>query len=185
MSLSPDIIINTNRCKLRITTREDIPFIFSATRYEGFNDGMLWDAPKEEAESIESDEDGVTKAWHKRQSYGFTICQKLNDEPLGRISIRKDLDKVWVIGFWMHPEQQGKGYMTESVKAVLKLGFETLGAEKIEAYHALWNTKSEKVLKAVGLKFMKYIPQGFMKKGKWVEENKLGITKKQWNKLKY
>jgi RimJ/RimL family protein N-acetyltransferase len=37
----------------------------------------------------------------------------------------------------MHPEQQGKGYMTESVKAILELGFTTLGAERIEAFHAL------------------------------------------------
>lgn len=90
MSLSPNIIIETDRCKLRITKKEDIAFIFSATRYKGFNDGMLWDAPKNEAELIETYKDGVTKAWHERQSYGFTICDKFNDEPLGRINIRKD-----------------------------------------------------------------------------------------------
>ena len=74
--------------------------------------------------------------------------------------------------------------MTESVKAIL-VGFETLGAEKIEAYHALWNDQSERVLKRVGMEFIEYIPQGFMKKGKWVEENKLAITKEEWNKLRY
>ena len=184
MILPPNIVINTDRCKLRITQKEDISFIFSATRYEGFNDGMLWDAPKNEAELIESYKDGVTKAWHEKQSYGLTICRKLNNEPLGRISIRKDSDKVWTIGFWLHPEEQGKGYMSEAVEAILKLGFVKLGAERIEAYHALWNVKSEKVLSRVGMKFIEYIPQGFMKKGKWVAENKLAITKEEWNKLK-
>ena len=185
MSLSPDIIIETSRCKLRITKREDIAFIFSATRYEGFNDGMLWDAPKNEAELVKSYEDGVTKAWHERQSYGFTICQKTNNKPLGRINIRKDSNKIWTIGFWMHPEEQGKGYMTESVRASLELGFETLDAEQIEACHALWNIKSEKVLKRVGMQFIEYISQGFRKKGEWVEQNKLGITKQKWKQLKY
>ena len=113
----------------------------------------------------------------------LTICKKLNDEPLGRISIMKDLDKVWTIGFWLHSKEQGKGYMTEAVAAILELGFETLGASRIEAYHALWNVKSEKVLKRVGMKFIEHIPQGFMKKGEWVEENKLAITKEEWNKL--
>ena len=182
MSLPQNIIINTNRCKLRITKKTDIPFIFSATRYKGFNDGMLWDAPESEAELIENFKHGVTKAWYK-QSYGLTICEKLNDKPLGRISIRKDLDKVWTIGFWLHPKQQGKGYMTEAVAAILELGFETLDASRIEAYHALWNVKSEKVLRRVGMKFIEHIPQGFMKKGEWVEENKLAITKEEWNKL--
>lgn len=184
MNLSPEIVIKTERCKLRITKREDIPFIFSATKYKGFNDGMLWDAPENEAELIRNFKDGITKAWHEKQSYGLTICDKLNDEPLGRISIRKDLDKVWIIGFWMHPEQQGKGYMTESVKAIINLGFEILGAERIEAFYALWNKKSEAVLKRVGMQFIEYIPHGFMKKGEWVEENKLGIAKEEWRKFK-
>jgi [ribosomal protein S5]-alanine N-acetyltransferase len=183
MSLSPDMIIKTDRCKLRVTKKEDIAFIFSATRYKGFNDGMLWNSPDNEAELIESYKNGLI-SWHEKQSYGFTICNKFNNEPLGRINIRKDSDKVWFIGFWMHPEQQGKGYMTESTKAILELGFMTLGAEKIEAFHALWNKKSENVLKAVGMNFLEYIPQGFMKNGEWVEENKLGITKKEWSKFK-
>ena len=184
MGLPPDTIIKTSRCKLRITKREDVSFIFSATRYKGFNDGMLWDAPENEAELIKSYRDGVTEAWHQRQSYEFTICQKQDDKPLGRISIRKGSDKVWTIGFWLHPEQQGKGYMTESVIAILELGFATLGAERIEACHALWNTKSEKVLKAVRMKFFEYIPQGFMKKGEWIEENKLAITKEEWSRFR-
>ena len=74
--------------------------------------------------------------------------------------------------------------MTESAEEILKLGFETLGASRIEAYHALWNVKSERVLQRVGMNFIEYIPQGFIKKGKWVEENKLAITKEEWEKLK-
>jgi hypothetical protein len=34
------------------------------------------------------------------------------------------------------------------------------------------------------MNFVEYIPQGFMKNGEWVEENKLGITKKEWSKFK-
>lgn len=34
------------------------------------------------------------------------------------------------------------------------------------------------------MNFIEYIPQGFIKKNEWVEENKLGITKEEWNKFK-
>ena len=183
MVLSSDIILESDRCKLRQLKKYDIPFIFSATRYKGFNDGLLWDTPESEAELIEGYEERVIKIWNEGKSYAFIICLKENDKPLGGISIRKDFDRVWTTGFWLHPQEQGKRYMTKSVKAILKLGFEVLGAEKIESYHAVWNKKSEKVLKNVGMKFIEYIPQGFMKKGKWVEENKLGITKEEWQKL--
>ena len=183
MNLSPDLILKTKRCKLRISQKEDIPFIFSATRYKGFNDGMLWDAPDTEVELIESYENCLI-AWRNNESYGFTICRKLDDRQLGRIVISSKCDRVWTTGFWLHPEQQGEGYMTEALRAILKLGFETLGAERIEAYHALWNVKSERTLTRVGMKFIEYIPQGFIKQGKWVEENKLAITKEEWKKLK-
>ncbi|MGK7953404.1 MAG: GNAT family N-acetyltransferase [Xenococcaceae cyanobacterium] len=185
MVLSSDIILETDRCKLRQIKKEDIPFIFSATRYKGFNDGLLWDAPENEDELIEGYEERVIKTWNEGKSYAFIICLKEKDKALGSISIRKEFDRVWTTGFWLHPQAQRKGYMTESVKAIFQLGFEILGAEKIESYHALWNNKSEKVLKNVGMKFIEYIPQGFMKKGKWVEENKLGITKEEWQKLSY
>lgn len=182
MNLSPNIVLKTKRCKLRIAKKEDIPFIFSATRYKGFNDGMLWNAPKTESELIKSYENSLT-SWRNNKSYSFTICKRFNDEPLGRIIIGLKSNQVWNIGFWLHPETQGKGYMNEAVEAILKLGFETLGAERIEAYHALWNMKSEKVLRRVGMKFIEHIPQGFMKKGKWIEENKLAINKEEWNQL--
>lgn len=182
MTLSSGIIIETDRCKLRITNSKDIPFIFSATKSKGFNDGMLWDVPEDDDEFVEPYKEKST-AWNEGQMYGFTICRKKDDKALGRIRIGKESDKVWSIGYWMHPLEQGKGYMTESAKAVIELGFQESGAEQIVAFHALWNNKSERVLRKVGMKFIEYIPQGFMKRGKWIEENKLGITKKEWEKL--
>ena len=183
MNLSPDIVLYTRRCKLRIVKKKDISFVFSATRYAGFNDGMLWDAPDTKAELIKSYKNSLI-SWHDNRSYSFTICRKSDDELLGRICIIKKSSGVWTIGFWLHPEKQRKGYMSEAVEAILALCFKTLGAKRVEAYHALWNVKSEKVLKGVGMKFVEHIPQGFRKKGEWVEENKLAITKEEWKKTK-
>ncbi len=70
--------------------------------------------------------------------------------------------------------------MTEAAKAIVEFGFTVLEAERIEAYHALWNTSSKKVLKRIGMKFVRYIPQGFQKHGKWVEVNLLAIEIKDW-----
>jgi RimJ/RimL family protein N-acetyltransferase len=49
------------------------------------------------------------------------------------------------------------------------------------ACHALWNKQSETVLKKNGMSFIEYIPEGFKKKGEWIEENLLGITQSEWN----
>lgn len=176
--------LQTERLILRKPSLADFPHIFSATRYEGFNDGMPWEPPKEESELMEPFKRGI-KAWECQEGFGFSIYEKNNQDFIGRISIRKEEDEIWNIGFWTHPLQQKKGYMTEAVGAILQFGFEQLNAERIEACYALWNKASEQVLKKNGMDFIEYIEKGFMKKGLWVEENLVGIRREQWdNKYK-
>lgn len=172
--------LETTRFILRLPSIDDIPRIFSATRYEGFNDGMLWEPPKEEAELVEPLNNNIN-AWESGEGFSFSIVKKENSKLLGRLSIRQlDEEDVWDVGFWTHPDSQGQGVMTESLAAVIKFGFEKLSATKIEACHAIWNKASEKVLKANGLTFAKYIEKGFQKRGEWIDENLLVLTKEDW-----
>ncbi len=178
--ISKNTQLETSRLVLKIPSLEEVPFIFSATRFEGFNDGMLWDPPKTEEPIIESYHRNI-KAWEEGRGFSFSLYNKSNNDFIGRISIRKEEEKdLWNIGFWTHPEQQGNGYMTEAVSAVLAFGFESLHAQRIEACHALWNKASEKVLKKNGMTFIRYIEKGFLKKEKWIEENLLGINRSRW-----
>lgn len=184
MNLPKNYIIETARCRLRCASLEDIPYIFSATRYQGFNDGMLWEPPTKEEELIKPHENSI-RAWENGDSYTFSIESKDSKNFIGRISIRRTEELgVWSIGFWTYPIYQGQGYMTECAQAILYFGFSELKAEKIIAFHALWNKASERVLKKIGMIFVEYVPQGFIKKGKWVEENRLEISRKDWKMKK-
>jgi len=180
MNIKESTILETENLMLRIPSMDDIPFIFSATRHEGFNDGMLWNPPLTIDELTKPYHDGI-QAWKDGKAYGFTIEDNSSHEFLGRISIRKtDVEHKWNIGFWTHPRHQKKGIMTEALGAVLHFGFTTLAAEVIEACYALWNKASEKVLHKNGMTFIKYIEQGFKKNGQWVEENLVAIDKTDW-----
>ncbi len=173
-------ILESPRCRLRYISKEDIPHIFKAAQYPGFTDGMLWGPPASEDELIKPYENNV-KAWNDDLAYCFTIEAKETVEFIGRISIRKKEEKdLWDLGFWTHPEQQKKGYMSEAVQAIIGFGFRELQASRIVACHALWNKQSEKVLKKNGMTFIEHIPEGFKKNGKWIEENLLGITFNEW-----
>lgn len=173
-------MIETQRCRLRCVSLEDIPHIFSATRYEGFNDGMLWEPPTKEEELIEPYQRSII-TWENGEAYTFTIESKDSKNFIGRISIRKaEISGVWNIGFWTHPIYQSQGYMTECAQAVLNFGFNELKAEKIEAFHALWNKASERVLQKIGMNYIEHVPQGFIKNGEWVEENRLEISRENW-----
>ena len=173
-------IIQTNRFQLRAPSLQDASRIFSATRYKGFNDGMPWEPPVSEDEIIEPINKSI-EAWESGGGYSFTIVKKGTAELLGRISIRKTAKgQVWNVGFWTHPASQKQGIMTETLAGVLKFGFEELSATRIEADYAVWNKASEKVLQRNGMEFVEYIEKGFMKRGEWVDENKLAIDRRTW-----
>lgn len=171
--------IETARCRLRHVSKDDIPHIFSATRYPGFNDGMLWDPPATEEELIAPHEANV-KAWAEDRGYTFSIEKMDSKEFIGRIAIRRQKGTVWNFGFWTHPEKQNQGFMTEAATALMAFGFEELGASQITACHALWNKPSETVLKKLRMRFLETIAEGYQKNGEWVVENLLGITREEW-----
>ncbi|MEZ4849282.1 MAG: GNAT family protein [Bacteroidia bacterium] len=177
-----DLILKTPRYLLRIPNESDIDFVFSASRYPGFNDGMQWDPPEHKDTIAESLKRSI-QSWKEGKGYSFTIVSRDESaQRLGRISIRPDQgENVWNIGYWTHPEHQKKGIMTEAVGAILEFGFTQLQATKITACTATWNKASEKVLLNHGFTFVRFIEQGFQKKGEWVSENEYELNMEDWN----
>ena len=178
-----DFKIDTARCRLRCPSAADIPDIFSATRFARFNDGMQWEPPDSIEELEEPLQDNLTD-WAAGTTYCFTIADPTTDRLIGRIGIRKTARAdVWNLGFWTHPEYQGQGYMTEAGTAIIEFGFEDLGATRIEASYALWNKASKRTLEKIGMRIVRYIPHAFQKKGRWIEANKMEITKQEWSHI--
>ncbi len=176
--LPKDTIISTARCVLRIPDESDFDMIFSASRVPGFNEGMQWDPPQS-MEELKVPHENLLKGWESGTGYGFTI-ESTDDKEVryGRISIRitKTVSK-WNIGYWIHPNYQGKGLMTECVGAMVNFGFNTLAAHTISACVTTWNKASERVLLNNGFKFSHHIPHGIKKRGEWVAENEFVVTK--------
>ena len=150
---------STPRFLLRRPLESDVPHIFSATRYAGFNDGMLWEPP----EKIEDMKDSVTnsmKPWKSGEGYNFSIANKETGEFLGRISIRQEPeDNHWNIGFWTHPAHQGKGIMTEAGKMIVIYAFEILQLKRLSFNHFLFNNRSKRVCEKLG-----FIYEGTLRK---------------------
>lgn len=175
--------LTTTNYRLRIPDESDFDFIFSATRYPGFNDGMLWEPPK----SIEELYAPLTRQrakWREGKAYQFTIERRDESaERLGRISIyQTEALATWGIGFWTHPAHQGRGVMTEALSALVDFGFQTLKAERLIAQYATWNVGSERVLFRNQFQLVGYQEKGFQKHGKWIAENEVQLTRTRWTK---
>lgn len=175
-----DMVLTTTRCRLRAPDEADIPYIFSASRVPGFNDGMLWEPPATLAELSAPLVAGLA-AWTAGTAYTFTLETKENAKFVGRIDIRKAQEVgAWTMGYWVHPSAQGKGYATEAANRVLEFGFAVLEADTIGACHALWNRGSRRVLEKIGMSFVRHLPRGFQKHGVWVAEDCLSVSLADW-----
>ena len=179
MKLIPfDYRIQTERLYLRSPLEENIDFSFDASRYPGFNDGMLWDPPATRDDGIGQFEKSVA-SWEKGAEYIFTLVRKEDDELIGMLGVHEEQGRV-NIGFWTHPKHQSYGYMTEALGGVLKLVFKELELKAVEACHADWNIASRRVLEKNGFRFKRHLEEGFLKGGEWVPEDVFGLTRSQW-----
>lgn len=170
MEINPSHVIATDRCNLRYPSEVDIPHVWSASRVAGFNDGMLWDPPMHPHELEEPLRRNID-SWERGDAFTWSIDSRDRGEFIGRIAIRKELaEGEWSIGFWIHPTIQGHGYATEAARAIVEFGFQQLDAVTISAAHATWNEASRKVLEAIGMVRVRTNPEGFMKRGEWIEE---------------
>lgn len=121
--------------------------------------------------------------WKEDDDFCFSICVPETEECIGRISIRKtEEENLWNIGYWLHPDHQGKGYMTEAVSVIVDWGFSVLETQEITAEHASWNEASGKVLLNVGFTHIGHLPCGFVKHGKEIPEEAYVIKREEWSK---
>ena len=170
MQITPDEFIITHRCRLRYPSTDDFQHIWSASRYPGFNDGMVWDPPTT-IEELTEPLRRSHEAWTAGTSYTWTVETKTECEFVGRIGLRQEnLKRDWSLGYWTHPAVQKRGYASEFAAAVINFGFSRIGALRITAAHATWNEASGKVLQRVGMVKTGINPRGFKKGGEWIEE---------------
>lgn len=87
------------------------------------------------------------------QNYTFAIEEKVNPNFMGLFGLQLGSKKynrgeVW---YKLHTDYWQNGYATESLRAVIQFGFETLGLHRISAGCAVDNIGSIKVLEKAGM----------------------------------
>jgi ribosomal-protein-alanine N-acetyltransferase len=84
----------------------------------------------------------------------WTICIKESLEPVGTICLWNFSEdkKQAEVGYDLLPEHQDKGYMSEALKTVLDVGFNTINLKTIEAFTHQDNLSSIKLLEKNGFK---------------------------------
>lgn len=147
------MISTTDRLIIRLQTYEDAPFLVElnsdpdVVRYTG--NGPL----ANELEARKLLEELVFPQWQKYKMGRFTVTLK-DGTPLGWNGLKFHPETNEVdIGYRFMKKYWGKGYATESSRAVLDYGFKTLKLDRIIATAMPENTDSLKVMQKLGMTF--------------------------------
>ena len=139
-------VLDTTRLLLRQLKETDVSAIYSLRSNEQVNQFIDRPTAKdlEEAKAfIQKISDGIAE----NKSYYWGITLKQNAKMIGTICLwnlsadRKSAE----LGYELHPDYQGKGYMDEAMKEVIGFAFRS-GFTSLEAYTHSDNLASTKLL---------------------------------------
>lgn len=149
------IPIETNRLALRRFTPDDAEAMFhtwanddEVTRY------MRWDAHKTVDETKQVISSWVEK-YENEDFYLWSIALKDTNAPIGTMGMFcvNSGDMCYEVAYCTGRAYWGMGYVSEALKAVLEFGLQTVGINRIEAYHAINNPGSGKVMQKCGMSY--------------------------------
>ena len=86
------------------------------------------------------------------------------------------------IGYVFNAGSQGRGYATEAVSELLRIGFEEAGLHSITANADARNAASVRVMDRIGMRREAHFIQGAWEKGEWVDEVEYAILADEWRK---
>lgn len=84
------------------------------------------------------------------------------------------------IGFVFNPSFHGRGYATESARAVLKLGFEEFAFHRLFGRCEVRNSASWRLMERLGMRREAHFIHNEIFKGEWGEEFVYAILRDEW-----
>ena len=110
--------------------------------------------------------------YESNQYYHWAIVYKENKQVIGSISVSSinNYLKTCNVGYTLGKSYWNMGIATEALKCVLNFMVNTVGMERIYAYHDINNVASGKVMQKCGMKFIKRKKKIFLNSNKPIVE---------------
>ncbi len=125
-------------------------------------------------ESIDDAEkliNSVEESYKKQTGINWAIIEKQSKSFVGYFGFFRIIPEHCraEIGYALKPEYWGKGYMHETLKRMVRFGFDNMKLHSIEANVNPDNEKSKKVLEKIGFKKEAYFRENYLFNGKFLD----------------
>lgn len=154
-SAKPNLILETQRLRLREFTLDDTKFIIELLNSPGWIEFIGDRNVKTEEQAIQYLQNGPLKSY-VQNGYGLSMVETKDGQPIGMCGIlkRETLENP-DIGFAFLKQFTGKGYAYEIANATLSYAMSHLKIPKVSAITLPNNVRSSRLLEKIGMKFIK------------------------------
>lgn len=174
-------IIETERLIIRLAEPEDAEAIFSyrSDFLENKYQGWFPNSAKEVHDYISNMPKTIDIA---DVCFQFAIINVNENRLIGDIGIifTNHNNMQAEIGCTLHKDYQGKGYATESLKAVVNYLFVTLNKHRIIASVDPRNTTSLRLIQRLGFRKEAHFKKSYYLRGEWVDDIIYAMLKTEW-----
>lgn len=179
---TPDLPLETERLVLRAFTEADAERYFS---YRSLPETVryLYREPLTLAESIERMPQYARLEFEKDADiFTLAIQPKGESELAGEILFKLESTRAMQgeLGYSLHPDAIGNGYVTEAARAMLRLGFEHFGFHRIFARIDAENVRSAQVAERLGMRREAHLIESDRYNGRWGSEYVYAILASEW-----
>lgn len=182
--MTEELLLKTERLNLRPVNLNDSEKILryrsdaKTNQYQGWIPETLDDV-KEFIDQKVCNQIDVIDTWSQ-----FVVIKKDDNLLIGDIGIHfLDEEKKQVeIGFTLDKEQQGKGYATEAVIAIINYLFQKLNKRRITASIDPRNINSIKLVERLGFRKEAHFKESIFHNGEWLDDVVYAILKDEWKK---
>lgn len=174
--------VETDRLVLRQRTIDDVPDMFAYVSLEN----VAYPAGLPPIATLEDEYDYFENRYYQNlekanlpSGYGITV--KGSDRVIGSCDFNHHHeDDVFEIGYMLHPDFWGRGYMTEAVSALIEVGFTLLNLHKVEIRCYGSNKQSQRVAEKLGFTLEARIRDRKDTQGNRCDDLAYGLLKSEW-----
>lgn len=177
--------VETDRLVLRQRTIDDVPDMFAYVSLEN----VAYPAGLPPIATLEDEYDYFENRYYQNlekanlpSGYGITV--KGSDRVIGSCDFNHHHeDDVFEIGYMLHPDFWGRGYMTEAVSALIEIGFTLLNLHKVEIRCYGSNKQSQRVAEKLGFTLEARIRDRKDTQGNRCDDLAYGLLKSEWEEF--
>lgn len=112
---------------------------------------------------------------------GYGIVVKGTDKVIGSVDFNhRYADDVLELGYTLHPDYWGCGYVPEAARALIELAFRELGLHKIELSCFGYNIQSQRVAEKLGFTLEARIRDRKDVQGNRCDDLRYGLLRSEW-----